>query len=127
MGEKIFEELERGWDAFTSHLPHSHYHDPSAPAIPPAEALMNLIADLKQDAKNLAAKFEGIDEAAASKVEALEGNPVVDALLAAAHVPVNALQMAVDLLNGLAAIYPKPDAAAPADAAMGQPEPAAAA
>lgn len=87
---------------------------------------MSLITEVKAELKSLAAKAEGIDEAAVGKVEALEGNPVVDALLAAVHVPVNALSIVVDVLNGLAAIYPKP-ADAPADPAMGQPEPAPAA
>ena len=82
------------------------------------------VAEVKQDIKNLAAKAEGLDEAAAAKVEQLEGNPVVDSLLAAAHVPSNALSIVVDVLNGLASIYPKPDA--PADPAMGQPAEAAA-
>ncbi|MGH7733379.1 MAG: type IV secretory system conjugative DNA transfer family protein, partial [Gemmatimonadales bacterium] len=41
----------------------------------------NLAGD---DIKAVAAKAEGIDEAAAARIEALEGNPVVDALLAAA-------------------------------------------
>ena len=72
---------------------------------------MSLIAEVKAELKDLAAKAEGIDEAAAAKVEQLEGNPVVDSLLAAAHVPANALSIVVDVLNGLASIYPKPDAA----------------
>lgn len=88
---------------------------------------MSLITEIKTELHDLAVKAEGIDEAVAGKVEALQGNPVVDALLAAAHVPVNALSIVVDVLNGLAAIYPKPDPAAAADPAMGQPEPAPAA
>jgi hypothetical protein len=121
MSEPIFERVR---DAFTEHLHHAHYHDPGVAATPVVEAPVSLITEVKTELKSLAAKAEGIDEAAAGKVEALEGNPVVDALLAAAHVPVNALSIAVDVLNGLAAIYPKPDA--PADPAAGQPEPAAA-
>lgn len=115
--EPIF---ERVWDAFSEHLPHAPYHHPDVSATPAVEASVSLIATVKQDIKELAAKAEGLDEAAAAKVEQLEGNPVVDSLLAAAHVPSNALSIVVDVLNGLAAIYPKPDAA-PADPAMGQP------
>jgi hypothetical protein len=122
----IGERLEAEWDAFARHLPGSHYHDRQYPATPAPEAPVSLITEVKAELKSLAAKAEGIDEAAVGKVEALEGNPVVDALLAAVHVPVNALSIVVDVLNGLAAIYPKP-ADAPADPAMGQPEPAPAA
>lgn len=122
MSEPIF---ERVWDAFESHMPHGHYHGRSVAATPATEAPVSLIAEVKSELKSLAAKAEGIDEAAAGKIEALEGNPVVDALLAAAHVPANALGIVVNVLDGLAEIYPKPDPAAAADPAMGQAVPAA--
>jgi hypothetical protein len=143
MSEPIFErvlhdighaehDLQRGWDAFTSHLHHPRYHQPTATATPATEAPMSLVTTLEADFADVRAKVE---EFATSKLPAaiedakkLEGNPVVDALLAAAHVPVNALSIVVDVLNGLAAIYPRPADAAPADPAMGQPaEPAPAA
>lgn len=121
MTEPIF---ERVWDAFTERVHPAHYHDPGVAATPATEAPMSWITEAKTVAHDLVDKLEGVDETAVGKVEALEGNPVVDALLAAAHVPANALTIVVDVLNGLASIYPKPDA--PADPAMGQPEPAAA-
>jgi hypothetical protein len=99
-----------------------HHHPATMTAATPApEAPMSLIATLKQDAKNLAAKFDQVDEEAAAKLEQLEGNPVVDALLAVTHVPAGALTMVVDVLKGLGEIYPRPetaaaDVAAPADA-----------
>ena len=133
MTEPIFaaveQDIERGWNAFREHIPHRRYHDPDATAIPAAqEAPVNLITELKADAQKLAAKFEGIDEAAAAKMQALEGNPVVDALIAAAHVPPNALSIVVEVLKGLGDIYPKDVAGVDAGAAVGtQPEPAQAA
>jgi hypothetical protein len=125
MTEGIFDRLLDDWHDATSRL--SRHHDQpgvtmtaAAPAVT-TETQMSLITEVKTELKDLALKAEGIDEAAAEKIAALEGNPVVDALLAAAHVPDTALAMAVDLLNGLAGIYPMPEdaqaAAAPAEAA----------
>jgi hypothetical protein len=131
MGETIFDELERGWDAFTSRVVHRPYHDRQYPATPAPEEPVSLLATIEADAEQALGEVQKLVRekipAAVADAKSLEGNPVVDALLAAAHVPVNALSIVVDVLNGLANIYPKPDPAAPADPAMGQPEPAQAA
>ena len=121
--DAVEHDIREGWDAFRELIPHRRYHDPDAAAIPATEEpAMNLITELKNDAQKLAAKFDGIDEAAAAKMAALEGNPVLDALVSAAHVPPNALSIVVDVLKGLGEIYPKD--VATADPAV-QPEPAA--
>jgi hypothetical protein len=128
--EPIAERLEHDWDAFTSHLPHRHPYVPVSVTMQAAtlqEAPVSLITEIKTELTALALKAEGIDEAAAAKLETLEGNPVVDELLAVAHVPVGALSIVVSVLKGLGDIYPKPDAAAPVLDAAGQPVPADAA
>lgn len=47
--------------------------------------------------------------AAASKLTALEGNPVIDSLLNAVHVPPEALGIVVKTIDGLEALYNVPD------------------
>jgi hypothetical protein len=70
---------------------------------------VSVIAELKQDALDLAAKFGTVDEAAADKLAALEGNPVADALLEALHVPPADLEPVVAMLKTLGALVPKPE------------------
>ena len=96
---------------------HHGYHDHQQQPAPP-EADMSLIAELKQDAIDLAAKFGTVDEAAADKLAALEGNPVADALLDALHVPPADLEPVVAMLKTLGSLVPKPQ---PAEA---EPQPA---
>ena len=122
--EPIAERLEHDWDAFKNHLRH---HGATMQPATLQEAPVSLITEIKTELTALALKAEGIDEAAAAKLETLEGNPVVDELLAVAHVPVGALAIVVSVLKGLGDIYPKPDAAAPVQDAAGQPVPADAA
>jgi hypothetical protein len=114
MNEPIAERLEHDWDAFRRHLPHLH-HSATMQATSTPEAAMSLITEVKNELHDLALKAEGIDEEAVSKLETLQGNPVVDELLAVAHVPVGALAIVVNVLKGLGEIYPKPDAVAPAE------------
>ena len=112
---------------------------PAIPAIIPAPeaAVMALIATLENDAAELRAKVEEFVTAKLpavtddlKKLEGLKDNPVVLALLAAVHVPVEALGGPVAVLNELEKLY-KPDTAiaapaAPAEAAApAEPVPAA--
>lgn len=138
MTEPIFaaveHDLERGWDAFRHHLHHGHYHDPEAAATPATEApQMSLVSTLETDFEDVRAKVEEFakDKLPAGLADAkkLAGNPVVDALLAAVHVPAEALSMVVGVIGKLEELYaPENDSqapAAPSDPAMGsQPEPA---
>jgi len=149
LGEPIFEAMERDLPRYhdliarlpaardtaitTAPDPGPGQHRPSgAGEDRNTEVPVSLISTLETDFADVRTRVEEFATsklpAAVADAKALEGNPVVDALLAAAHVPVHALQMVVDLLNGLAAIYPRPaDAQAAADPAAGQPEPAPAA
>lgn len=103
---------------------------------------MSILTTLETDFEDVRAKVETFAKdklpaalADAKKLEGLAGNPVVDALLGAVHVPAEALSMAVSIINGLEELYkPETAVAAPADVqaaadpAMGsQPEPAPAA
>lgn len=128
-------DIERGWDAFTSHMPHAHYHDPQNAATTP-EAPMSLLDSVEADFEDVRAKVE---EFATSKLPAaledakkLAGNPVVVSLLSAVHVPTEALSMVVGVIEKLEELYkPETDSPAPvvtADPAMGgtQPEPVSA-
>lgn len=82
--------------------------------------------DLKTAAHDLAAKaadFEtNILPAAASKLSALEGNPVVDSLLAAVHVPPEALTPVVHLIDDLEGLYNPDDTTTPAAPAQPAPD-----
>jgi hypothetical protein len=72
---------------------------------------------LKQKAQELEAKLAP----AIPRIEALEGNPVVDALLSALHVPPSGLALVTQLLAGLEEIYKPEDAATPAPVTAPQP------
>lgn len=93
---------------------------------------MGFITDLKHDLATAAhdvaaraAEFETtILPAAAGKLTALEGNPVVDALLTAVHVPVEDLDIVVQLINKLETMWNPDVAAAPADPQPAAPAPA---
>jgi hypothetical protein len=123
-------DLQRGWDAFRDHLPHRHYHDPGTAATPATEAPMSVISTFEADAEEALAKVQELVReklpTALADTKKLAGNPVVDALLSAVHVPAEALSMAVTVINQLEELY-KPETAAqsPADPAMGD-QPAAA-
>ena len=72
---------------------------------------MSLISTLEEDFAEVRDKVE---EFAASKLPAalgdvkkLEGNPVVDALLSATHVPASALNGVVSVIQALADAFPK--------------------
>jgi hypothetical protein len=70
---------------------------------------MSLLAELKSDAKALAAKFETIDEALLAKMEAIQANPglmqLIDAGLAAVHVPAGAYGVVTGGLAELEKLY----------------------
>jgi len=72
----------------------------------------SVLGEIKADIRQLAVKAERIDEGLVGKLEQLAGNPVVDALLAAAHVPAGALSIVVSVLEGLGKIYAPADTAA---------------
>lgn len=139
MTEPIFEAVEHdirhGWDAFTEHIHHAHYHDPQSPAPPATEAPMSIISSFEADAEQALATVQNLVREklpiALADTKKLAGNPVVDALLAAVHVPAEALSMAVSVINQLEELYkPETGSQSPADPdpAMGsQPAPAHAA
>ena len=125
MSEPIY---ERVWDAFTEHLHHAHYHDPDASATPATEDQMSLESTIEADFAEVAAKVREFGEtklpAALADTKKLAGNPVVDALLSAVHMPAEALTMAVTVINQLEELYkPESVSQAPvqADPAMGTP------
>lgn len=88
---------------------------------------MSVSATIKADYEDVLAKLKEFGEtkipAALGDVQKLEGNPVVDALLSAVHVPAEALSMAVTVINQLEELYkPETDSPAPvvaSDPAMG--------
>ena len=91
------------------------------------------VADISAKVEEFAVSKLPAATADLKKLEALAGTPVGESLLAALHVPADAITEAVvPLINWLAKAYPKTDAAAepadqaaPADPAMGE-QPAAA-
>jgi hypothetical protein len=113
---------EQHWDAFTSHTVHRRYHDHSSTATTPEGHPMSLITTLENDAADLRAHVEEFITsklpAATADLKKLEGNPVVDALLNAVHVPAPALDVVVGMINSLAGLFPKPVEAAPVDVAQ---------
>lgn len=123
--EPIAERLEHDWDAFRSHLHHHGVTMQPAIARTPPEAAMSLISTLETDFEDVRAKVVEFAEtklpaatADLKKLETLLGNPAVDALFAAAHVPIEAIAgLVVPVIDGLAALYQKP-AAAPAEQAV---------
>lgn len=98
---------------------------------------MSLTDTLKADAEEVRAKAEEaaakVEEFLSSKlpdaltdVEKLEGNPVAEALLSALHVPSDALQGVVEVINTLAKAFPKTGDSETASEAPSVPEPIAA-
>ena len=93
----------------------------AAAAAQPKENPLSFITDVKNDlataAHDVAAKAADFEQnvlpAAASKLTALEGNPVVDALLNAVHVPPEGLDVVVGVINKLEGLY-NPATATPA-------------
>ena len=89
--------------------------------------MSNIAGTLEADFEKVKTKFDEakaeVEGFAATKLPAvldtakkLDGNPVVDALLAAVHVPAEALDMAVKVINGLEELYkPETGAAAPTE------------
>ena len=73
---------------------------------------LSMIGEIKADIGRLAEKAAVVDEATAAKLASLEGSPVLEALLAAAHVPAGALSIVVSVLEGLGKIYAPADTAA---------------
>ena len=144
MTEPIFaaveHDLERGWDAFRSHLHHGHYHDPEAAATPATEAPMSLVSTLEADYAEVVAKVRAFATdklpAVVADAKKLEGSPVVAALLKAidGSVPLELLHsMVLPIIDGLVDAYAPESGsqtpAAPADPAVPvqaepQPEPA---
>jgi flagellar hook-basal body complex protein FliE len=120
---EAWDAIRRGAHALEDDLSkltgHGRYHQQQAPASPAAtEAPVSLTQTLKNDAEEVRADAK----AAADKVEAflssklpdalgdvekLEGNPVAEALLSALHVPADALQGVVEVINTLAKAFPK--------------------
>lgn len=156
-GSPIGDELVRDWfgvrdkirsaeHAIAEHLPHHDrgehpYPDASTetPATPATigtttqeEPVINL-AELENDAKALAAKFENVDHEAIAKLASIEANPeameVFDSLAAVAGVPglpAGVLSTAGGVLKALGALgQPQAPAETPAPAAdpqAGQPQ-----
>lgn len=81
------------------------------------EEPVSVVTDLQNFAHELAAKAAELEQtvlpAAAGHLAALEGNPVVDSLLNAVHVPPEALAIVVATIQGLEELY-KPTDAVPA-------------
>jgi len=90
---------------------------------------MSIVADVQTEFGLLKQKFEALEAKFAPevpKLAALEDNPVVDALLAALHVPASGLALVTNLINGLEEIYKPVEATdpvttAPADASVATP------
>lgn len=108
MTEHIFHRLVQGWDGIEQRaVSHLHHHPATITTSPPQPQEtpdMNLASTL---------------EAALADAQKLEGNPGVDALLAAEHVPVGVI---VGIINLLAGAFPKN--AQPAAEQAAQPAPA---
>ncbi len=88
---------------------------------------MSVITDVETELKALREKAQALEAKIAPevpKLAALEGNPVVDALLAAIHVPPSGLTLVSDLILGLERIYGPEE---PASTPPVQAEPVAAA
>lgn len=72
---------------------------------------MSLISTLEDDFAEVRTKVEEFAESklptALSDVKKLEGNPVIDALLSATHVPQSALNGVVSVIQALADAFPK--------------------
>jgi hypothetical protein len=101
---------------------HHGYPDRNTPAPVPEESPVSLITEVKTGLHDIIAKLEQVDEAAAAKLESAQANPgimkLVDAGLAAVHVPPQAFDLAVSAVEGLEKLYnPAQEAAAPAEAA----------
>jgi hypothetical protein len=102
----------------------------TAAAAPSQEDTMSVVTDVRNDlalaAHDLAAKAAEFEQsilpAAAAKLTALEGNPVIDALLTAVHVPVDNLDIVVAMINKLESIWAPPQTA---EQPQQQPVPAA--
>jgi hypothetical protein len=92
---KIFAEvaadLEHGWDAFTAHLHHRHYHQDQSPATPATEAPMtSFVTEIEGKIHEFAASARQLEEellpgalATARQLESVAGNPVVTRLASA--------------------------------------------
>lgn len=141
----IFEDLRREWDngghdrlaAIARDLGVDDWFRPHASQAPVAtpvtvgttakEQHMGFVTDVKSElaaaAHDLAAHAVQFDQnvlpGLAAKLAALENNPVVDAVLAAAHVPPEALDIVVKTIEGLEVLYnPQQAAQAPVTAAQ---------
>ena len=120
MSDIIGQALDRDWHhlehAITSHHPHPRYHDHQQPQ--EGHPMSLTVTEVKNVLTDLGHQLEALDAPAVDKLAALAGNPVVDALLEAAHVPAGDLAPVVAMLQTLGQLVPKP---APAD---GEPQPA---
>lgn len=89
---------------------------------------MSLITEVKAGLADVVAKLEQVDDAAAAKLEAAQANPgimkLVDAGLAAVHVPPEAFDLAVSAVEGLEKLY-NPDPSTPAAPVASDPAQAA--
>jgi hypothetical protein len=109
MTDAIYQRLTAGWP---------YYHQPQ----PPQEAPVSLLAAVETEIHHLAAKAKQLEEevlpsvtADAQKAEALLASPAAEALLAALHVPADAiLNAVVPVINWLASAYEKPTEPEPA-------------
>jgi hypothetical protein len=131
---EAWDAIRRGAHALEDDLSkltgHGRYHQQQAPATTAAtEAPVSLTSTLKNDAEDVRSDLKAAAEraeeffssklpAAVSDVEKLEGNPVAEALLSALHVPASALSGVVEVINTLAAAFPKDDQSA----AVSEPE-----
>lgn len=127
-------DIERGWGKITGHIHHARPENtPTTKGTTMADTLETTIeADFEKVKTKLAEGVQMVEDFASSKLPAatatinkLAGNPVVDALLSAVHVPVGALTAAVHVIEDLEELY-KPDTdtqtpAEPAAAAVATP------
>lgn len=82
---------------------------------------MSVITEVQTEIGLLKQKAEALEAKLAPeipKLAALEGNPVVDALLMAVHVPPSGLALVNQLLTGLEEIYKPVDEPAPVTAPL---------
>ena len=129
-------DVERGWDAFTDHLPHRHYHDPQTTATPATEAtamsLATIVAAAEADAKKIDDSAHNFIDthlpALRELAQSVEGSELFQVALSLVGkldpAAESAVVVVLKAIAGKPADVPVPVAAEPADP---QPEPAPAA
>ena len=132
-GHVLAEDIQHAEHDLSKLIRHGRYHQQQAPATPATEAPMtSALSTLEADFGKVRDEVENFAKnklpEVASIATKLDGNPVVEALLRAAHVPTEALDMAVKVIDGLEELYkPTTDAPAPSEPTAAEPAPAAAA